>query len=150
MFKLKHKMPPRVENRKLTEKEFYNLLDNSDDGQSIKEYDNSYDLFDKSIKSFGIVINNIPIYAGCVIDSPIGKTTESMLRNGCREKYAFTLYKIVKKKAQEWAACFGVLRCYMYLDGSEESNLVFNWIKKMGYSVEGFVDNRYVMALYAK
>ena len=138
-----------IEVRKLTREEFEDLIRNSADGKDIMEYDNPFELFSKSPKSCGIVIDKIPVYTGCVVGSPMGKTTESMLRKGCREKYAFTLYKVVKKKVQEWANIFGTLRCYMNLDGSEDSKLVYRWIKKMGYVEEGFIDGKKVMVLHS-
>lgn len=136
-----------VENRPLTNKEFFDLANHSSDADDLLRYPKPYETYINAPKQMGILVDGIPIYAGFVVNSYAGLATESMLRDGCRAKYAFTLYKHAKNTIHRWVKELGDLRCYMNMSGGEESNMVYRWIRKMGYQQEAILGNRVVMIL---
>lgn len=71
----------------------------------------------------GIVINNRPIYQGSIIDGEFWTVVNSDV------KEQFTLYKVAKRKAFEWASKHGPLTAKMYKDN--EKNL--RWTERIGF-----------------
>ena len=132
----------KIEVRDLTVREFKDLVDNASDGGYFIKYlldiaeDPYYVFYFSSFKSMGILVDNIPVYAGCLLEEQDGYFTYTLVRKNTRYKFPFTLYKICKKVALEWAKEVGTIKCRMQLDKGEESNLINKWIIKMGYKAE--------------
>ena len=120
-----------IEVRRLTKDEFIDLSNNaSDDVAFVRQLgEDAYNYFQGGDNSQGIVVDGVPIYCGCAKPDHY---TDSIIRDGTREKYPKTLYKIVKATVIGWANILGDVRCKI-ISKCDEAMLIVRWIQKMGY-----------------
>lgn len=129
------------ESRRLTRNEFYDLVVNAKEDREFLFDLLKTDLFEffDSHDQEGFLVDGEAIYCGC-IDSD--HFTYTIMRDGVKEKYPFTLYRFVKDSTRRYADKLGDVRCKI-TSSCGEANLIKRWIAQIGYEPAG--DNIYIL-----
>ena len=129
------------EYRKLTRAEFYDLVSHAKDDREFLLDLLQTDLFEffSEHDMEGFLIDGVPIYCGCINSDHF---TYTIMRDGVKEKYPFTLYKMVKDSTRRYADKLGDVKCKI-TSNCGEANLIKRWIKQIGYEPVG--DDVYIL-----
>lgn len=125
-----------IEQRELTKAEFYTLLESCPEQESdalinyvMQIGKKPWDFFQElGLGSWGIVIDNVPIYFACVYDE--GDDTYRMWTlNKENIKEQFTLFKLCKRRLDKAVKVWHPIYAINYTD----NKLVSKWNMRMGF-----------------
>jgi hypothetical protein len=123
-----------IETRSLTEDELSRLITEAPDTEKrnllriiSKIGINPFAFFkDKAVENSGIIIDNEPIYFGALTNS-LGKYYLWTIVNG-KVKYQYSLFKIAKRMAKNWAVKYGKIYAQM-----EKNKKHTEWVERIGF-----------------